>query len=80
MSVLGLGLNECSKANNSSTITKIKNIKSIINDDMISKSYENFNINKFPIHWRLFYMFNKSKMELPSYMIINTIEFLRTRI
>lgn len=80
MSVLGLGLNECSKANNSSTITKIKNIKSIINDDMISKSYENFNINKFPIHWRLFYMFNKSKMALPSYIIINTIEFLRTRI
>lgn len=80
MGVLGLGLNECSKANNASIIKKIKNIKSIINDDMISNSYENFKINKFPIHWRIFYRCNKSKMAIPSYIMINTIEFLRTRI
>lgn len=80
MGVLGLGLNECSKANPASTVTKIKNIKNILSDSMISKSYEKFNVNKFSIHWKLFYIFNKKEMALPSYIMINIIEFLRKRI
>lgn len=79
MSVLGLGLNECSKSNSVSTITKIRNIKNIINDDMISKSYEQFKMDKFPIHWKLFYISNKNKMYIISYVMINVIEFLRTK-
>ena len=80
MCILGLGLNECSKSNNLSIGKKIKNIKYILNDTKIINAYEKFNINKFPIHWKVFYIFNKNRLALPSYMMINTIEFLRTRV
>lgn len=80
MSMLGLGLNECNKKNKLSTIKKVKNLSLILNNDLISKSYKNFDVNKFPIHWRLFYIFNKNKMAFSSYCMLNAIEFLRTRI
>lgn len=80
MSVLGLGLNECSKENMSSTLSKIKKMESILSEKIIREAYESFDINKFPIHWRLFYCFNKYKISLLSFCMLNTIEFLRTRV
>lgn len=80
MAVLGLGLNECSKTNNLSLNKKIKNIKEILKDSLIESSYMNFEIYRFPIHWRLFYTFNKNKMAFPSFCMLNAIEFLRTRV
>ena len=80
MCVLGLGLNECSKKNKISFNKKVSNFRKILNDNLINNSYKNFELDKFPIHWRLFYIFNKNKMALSSFCMINTIEFLRTRI
>lgn len=80
MSTLGLGLNECSKANKISELNKIKNIKDILSDEVIVNAFSKLKLNYFPIHWRLFYFFNKNKLALPSYLMLNTIEFLRTRI
>lgn len=80
MSTLGLGLNECSKANKISELNKIKNIKEILSDEAIVNAFSQFQLSYFPIHWRLFYFFNKNKLALPSYLMLNTIEFLRTRI
>ena len=77
MSVLGLGLNECSKANTSTELDKIKNIKIILNDDKILESYIKFKIHKFPLHWRVFYRCIKHSRSLLVYIILNTIEFLR---
>ena len=61
-------------------IKKVKNLSLILKNDLINKSYENFDVNKFPIHWRLFYIFNKNKMAFPSYCMLNAIEFFRTRV
>lgn len=80
MGVLGLGLNECSKDNKLSTVYKMRNIKGILNDNLITNAYSNFNLDHFSIHWKLFYFFNKSKMAVCSYLMLRTIEFLRTRI
>lgn len=80
MSTLGLGLNECSKANKISELNKIKNIKEILSDEVIVNAFRKFKLNYFPIHWRLFYFFYKNKLALPSYLMLNIIEFLRTRI
>jgi len=80
MCVLGLGLNECSKLNKLPLTKKIKNIKSILNEKLIKNAYKKFNIKKFPIHWRVFYIFNKNRLAVPSYFMISTIEFLRTRV
>ena len=80
MSTLGLGLNECSKANKISKLNKIKNIKEILSDEVIVNAFSKFQLNYFPIHWRLFYFFNKNKLVLLSYLMLNTIEFLRKRV
>ena len=80
MCVLGLGINECSKANSLSTKYKIRNIRYILEDSLIRESYKKFDISNFPIHWRLFYYFNKKKFAFPSFYMLNTIQYLRMRI
>jgi len=80
MSVLGLGLNECSKENMSSILEKIKKMENILSERVISEAYQNFDLKKFPVHWRLFYCFNKYKISLLSFFMLYAIEFLRTRV
>lgn len=79
-SVLGLGLVECCKANKISNIEKIRNIREILNEEYIKSAYKNLDLKYFSIHWRIFYLFNKRRMEISSYLMLSTIEFLRTKI
>lgn len=79
-SVLGFGLMECCPNNKVSHMSKIKNIKSILNEDYIKKAYKELNLRYFSIHWRLFYLFNKKRIPTCSYIMLNIIEFLRKRI
>lgn len=76
-SVLGMGLLECSKSNNISFLKKIKNIKEILTEDYIDNAYINLELSNFKFHWRVFYFFNKYKLSIPSFIMINTIEVLR---
>lgn len=80
LSVLGLGLNECNKSNKSTIRKKINNIKKILEDDLIMKSYESFDISRFPIHWRIFYFLNKNRIAYLSFFMLSTIEFVRTKL
>lgn len=79
-SVLGMGLLECSKSNNVSFFNKIKNIKGILQEDYIESAYRNFELKNFSIHWRVFYFFNKYKLSIPSFLMLNAIEILRKSI
>lgn len=76
-SVLGMGLLECSKSNEISFFKKIKNIKSILKEDYISNAYGDLELRNFAFHWRIFYFFNKYKLSIPSFFMINGIEILR---
>ncbi len=76
-SVLGMGLLECSKSNNISFFNKIRNIKRILREDYIDKAYRNLELKNFAIHWRVFYFFNKYKLSIPSFFMVNSIEVLR---
>lgn len=80
MSTLGLGLNECNKANKVSEIKKIINLKEILSNKEINNAFKHLELKYFPIHWRIFYTFNKYKMAVLSYLMLNSIEFLRTRV
>ena len=80
ISVLGTGLLECSKSNSISILSKVKNIKKILNEDYISNAYKELELKRFSIHWRVFYFFNKYKLSILSYLMINGIEFLRKKI
>lgn len=79
-SVLGMGLLECSKSNEASLFCKIKNVSAILKEDYIDSAYRSLELKNFTFHWRVFYFFNKYKLSLPSFLMINTIEFLRKAI
>lgn len=79
-SVLGMGLLECNKSNEIPMRRKIRNIKGILNEDYITNAYKELELKHFSNHWRVFYFFNKYKMSFSSFIILNTIEFLRRRI
>lgn len=79
LSTLGLGLNECSRANRTSIIKKIHNIKLMLSEEYIIKAFERFELKHLPIHWRIFYFFNKHRVALPSYLMLRTIELMRSR-
>lgn len=79
-SVLGMGLLECSKSNEASFFCRIKNISAILKEDYIDSAYRSLELKNFTFHWRIFYFFNKYKLSLPSFLMINTIEFLRKAI
>ena len=77
ISVLGMGLLECSKSNKISVLNKVKNIKRILNEEYIHTAYKELELRYFSIHWRIFYFFNKYKLAISSYLMINGIEVLR---
>lgn len=79
-SILGLGLNECNKNNNLSFHSKVKNIKSLLNDELFVSNYKDFNIKEFPIHWKFFYCLAKNRKAYLLYVMLNIIEFLRKNI
>lgn len=79
MSIIGLGLNEC-YMRNTSELEKIKNIKKILSDEVIINALSKLELRYLPIHWKIFYIFNKNKMAISSYIMINMMEFLRKRI
>ena len=78
--VLGLGLNECKEDNNVSLRVKIKNLRTILNDNQIKDAYSKLELKYFPIHWKIFYCFNKYRIAILSYMMLNTISILRKKI
>ena len=78
--VLALGLHVCRRTNNLTNKSRFKNIKSILEDKTIKEAYENFDLSYFPIHWKIFYFFNKKRWSLLSYLMLSSIELLRTRV
>ena len=80
MSILGLGLNECNKDNKISTFKKISNLRNMLKEDTMHNSLNKLDLSKFPAHWRIFYVLNKYKIASLSYLMLNTIEYLRHKI
>lgn len=77
LSMIGLGLNEISPANQISPLRKIKNINNILNSTRMKVAYKQLNLEYFPIHWKLFYFFNKYRLGTLSYLTLKGIEFIR---
>lgn len=78
--VLGIGLNQCKEDNEINTLNKVKNLKQVLNDSQMRKAYSNLELKYFPVHWKIFYCFNKYRMALPSYMMLKIMSILRKRI
>lgn len=76
LSTLGLTLNECYQEGKSS-YKKIKALKEILSSSYIAIAFKDFNLEYLPLHWRLFYFFNKYKVPVLSYAMGKTINRLR---
>lgn len=77
LSTLGYGLIEFSKNNNKTFLKKVKNIKIFLNEGYVLNSYKDLQLSYFPIHWRMFYFFNKYKITIGSCFIIMSINLLK---
>lgn len=77
LSILGYGLTEFSKDNNKNFLNKVKNIDKFLNDEYILNSYKHLKLKYFPIHWKIFYFFNKYRISIGSCFVILSINWLR---
>ncbi len=77
LSTLGLGLNTISRGNQASSYRKIQKLNTILHDQRIKKSFQSFEMRRFPIVWRTFYFCAKSRFTLGFYLLLLTIETLR---
>ncbi|GAE35918.1 glycosyltransferase [Halalkalibacter akibai] len=77
LNTLGLGLNEISKANKASTINKIRNLKLILNNKRIKQSFEQLEMQHFPLVWKMFYFCAKKQKAFSFYFLLSSIEWLR---
>ena len=68
LSIIGLGLNEVQNPKGFSN--RIKNIKQILNDPQYNKAYKQLQLNYFPFHWKLFFVFAKYKFALGVYFML----------
>ncbi|MFC0560061.1 glycosyltransferase [Halalkalibacter alkalisediminis] len=77
LNTLGLGLNEISKANQSSILVKIRNLDTILNHRTIKRSFEHFDLQHFSLLWRMFYFCAKTRKALSFFLLLMSIEWLR---
>lgn len=76
LNTLGLGLNELFEQNQQASI-KVKKIKKILHHQQIRSSFTNLDLSQFPLVWRVFYFFAKSRFVAGYYCLLVTINILR---
>jgi glycosyltransferase involved in cell wall biosynthesis len=76
LNMLGLGLNSISEGKKFS-LKKIKNIKLILDDYRIKRSFKQFDLSHFPIVWKAFYLCAKLRFASAFYFMLVSIDILR---
>ncbi|MEK3991744.1 glycosyltransferase family 2 protein [Robertmurraya sp. FSL R5-0851] len=76
LNTLGLGLNELFEQNQQASV-KVKKIKKILHHQQIKSSFTNLDLSQFPLVWRVFYFFAKSRFVAGYYCLLVTINILR---
>ena len=77
LGILGLGLNTISKSNKSSVVCKVLNLKSVVNNELIKRSFKQLELSSFPIVWRAFYFCAKTRLALGLYFMLLSVDGLR---
>ncbi|KPL57766.1 glycosyltransferase family 2 protein [Rossellomorea vietnamensis] len=77
LNLLGLGLNSLSEGKKFTPHKKIKNIKLLLEDYRIKRSFQQFDLSHFPIVWRAFYLCAKLRFASAFYFMLISIDVLR---
>lgn len=59
LSVIGLGLNECSAPHSNSL--KRENLEIVLNDPLYINAFKSLEMHYFPLHWKLFFLLAKKR-------------------
>lgn len=74
LSIIGLAFNET--FSNKTFSKKKKKISEILHDNLYQKAYQNLDFQYFPIHWKLFFHFAKSKYASGIVILSSIMNFL----
>lgn len=77
LNVLGLGLNEISSHNGSSSLSKLTRLNHILNNKLIAQAFKHFKLRGLPFKWRTFYFFAKLRFSTGLFIMLTGIEYLR---
>lgn len=77
LNTLGLGLNTISRGNNHSVIKQVNDIKVLLNNKLIKRSLEQFELKHCSVMWKTFFFFAKNRLAFGLYMMLMSIEVLR---
>jgi len=77
VSILGLGLNEL--ASDKSPYQKVQSIDNIINTTTFKKAYQQFSLQYFPLHWKVFFGCAKYNFPVGVYVLLLAIQKIINR-
>lgn len=79
MNVLGLGLNIIGASNPASASAKVKELRALLREPVYREALGALRTEACPLPWRIFYGLAKRRLALPVYVLLSTLEFLRTK-
>lgn len=74
LSIIGLGLNET--YSDLPFYAKVKKISIVLHDPLYMRAYQNLDMKYFPLHWKLFFSFAKSKNAFGIVILSQFMSFL----
>jgi len=80
LNAIGLGLNIVNSKNALTFDKRLKEVKKLLNNTMMTNSLQNFELLYCSFVWRIFFLSAKSRATLLFYVLLETIEFARKRL
>lgn len=77
LNTMGLGLNTISLDNKANAFMKAKKIDTILKNEKIRKSFIQFDLEHFPIIWKVFFGFAKYRFSIGFYFLLIALEWMR---
>ncbi|HIY33925.1 MAG TPA: glycosyltransferase family 2 protein [Candidatus Eubacterium faecigallinarum] len=75
MGVIGLGLQELGNADGA--VKQISNLRKILHTDKYKRVYKNFDLQYFPIHWKVFFFCAKYRLTIGLYILLKAANAMR---
>lgn len=79
MNVLGLGLNIVGVSNPASASGKMKELRTLLREPAYRDALGALRTEACPLPWRIFYGLAKRRLALPVYVLLSTLEVMRTK-
>lgn len=79
LTMIGLGLTECSESNPKSFLERVRFIKQVRNDTMYKNAYKQLTLKYFPLQWKAFFGCAKYNFATGVYLLLLAIQMIIRR-